>query len=339
MPHLNQLVAEFADEPIVFISITDEPPERISKFIARRKMDSWVCLDTDRSSFDDYGVTSLPRAFLIDPKGQLVLETRPAEITAQDLHARLAPPEAEAPPAPAASPPSGNTLPRLGGYVPGIDPFCMPWVTDGQMEIGFFYQSVVRPSLLTIGGHGLRTGQNGAVGATLIAKTIPEAFMFAHNLPSLERIQNDSGLGKKKLYDFVYSRPEGDWLETGREGLARITREAFNLETEFFKQDRDVLLVTASPEKWMAHDSVDWKGDPTAKSFRSLAVLLSQLESISGQVCLPTNPPTSPLYLDLYGIQWWTFSPTELRAFLEDHGASFSPARRKVTTLVIRPKG
>jgi len=70
IPILNELEARFEDEPVVFISITDEDEPTITKFMQDTTMRGWVGLDLDQSVFESYGVEGRPRTMVIDRDGR-----------------------------------------------------------------------------------------------------------------------------------------------------------------------------------------------------------------------------------------------------------------------------
>jgi uncharacterized protein (TIGR03435 family) len=75
LPHLNALSDKFKDEAI-FISITDEDEERVRSFLKRREIKGWVALDIDRSAFNAFQVTGIPRTFVIDQAGRITAITK-----------------------------------------------------------------------------------------------------------------------------------------------------------------------------------------------------------------------------------------------------------------------
>ena len=86
IPHLNELRAEFIDEDVVFISITDEPAELVRKFQQRvEHIEGWIGLDHDRSLFDAYDITGIPATIIIDGRGRFVGRTTPSMLTAEKL--------------------------------------------------------------------------------------------------------------------------------------------------------------------------------------------------------------------------------------------------------------
>jgi uncharacterized protein (TIGR03435 family) len=69
MEHLNQLSKALKAEPIDFLFVTDEECDSVLSFMGERRIEGWVGCDTDRSTFVDYKVTSLPYTLLIDANG------------------------------------------------------------------------------------------------------------------------------------------------------------------------------------------------------------------------------------------------------------------------------
>jgi len=89
IPHLNQVAAELAGEPVRFIAVTDEPRDVVAPFLAEKPIAGWIGLDLDRSTFDTFWVGSLPRTFVIDAEGHVADATMPELVTAGKLRQLL----------------------------------------------------------------------------------------------------------------------------------------------------------------------------------------------------------------------------------------------------------
>jgi uncharacterized protein (TIGR03435 family) len=89
IPHLNELVNEFEDEPVRFISITDENEETVTPFLQDRPMSGWIGLDTDRSMFESYDVVGIPKTVLVYPNGELAAVTRAEKIDEQTIRSLI----------------------------------------------------------------------------------------------------------------------------------------------------------------------------------------------------------------------------------------------------------
>jgi thiol-disulfide isomerase/thioredoxin len=66
IPHLNELAGQFKDRPVQFIAITDEDEKVIAPFLKKKPIHAWIGLDTDKSMFKDYGITSIPHTVVVD---------------------------------------------------------------------------------------------------------------------------------------------------------------------------------------------------------------------------------------------------------------------------------
>ena len=64
--HLNELAWEFKDRPVQFIAVTDEGENVIAPFLKKKPIHAWIGLDTDKSMFKDYGITSIPHTVVVD---------------------------------------------------------------------------------------------------------------------------------------------------------------------------------------------------------------------------------------------------------------------------------
>lgn len=82
LPHLEELARALADEPVVFLSITDEAAKHVRPFLAGTPMPGWVGLDTDGSVLAAYGVHGIPRTVVVGPDGTVAFVGHPDELGA-----------------------------------------------------------------------------------------------------------------------------------------------------------------------------------------------------------------------------------------------------------------
>jgi len=88
IPHLNELADELKDEPVQFISVTDEDQKTILPFLARTPIHGWVGLNTTGSMFNTYGIDEgRPLTVIVRPDGVVDARIRPYSVTltAQNL--------------------------------------------------------------------------------------------------------------------------------------------------------------------------------------------------------------------------------------------------------------
>ena len=81
IPHFNELAEEFSDQPIRFLSITDEEESIIEPFLDSQPISGWVGLDLDRSVFRDYAVLGIPATVMVDKEGVIQAVTHPQHVT------------------------------------------------------------------------------------------------------------------------------------------------------------------------------------------------------------------------------------------------------------------
>jgi thiol-disulfide isomerase/thioredoxin len=89
IPHMNQLVAAFEGQPVVFLAISDEDEETLLEFLDRRDMRAWVASDPDASARSSYGVRSFPTAVVIDREGRVTWTGHPMELDVPRIRALL----------------------------------------------------------------------------------------------------------------------------------------------------------------------------------------------------------------------------------------------------------
>lgn len=77
MPHLNKVHRELGGKGLVILSVSDEPRDKVRSFVRSMKLRFPIAAEC-RSNYD-YGVKSIPRAFLIDPNGKIVWEGHPMD--------------------------------------------------------------------------------------------------------------------------------------------------------------------------------------------------------------------------------------------------------------------
>ncbi len=89
IPHMNELVEQFADRGVVFLSVTDEGENLIRPFLEKHPMKGVVALDTDRSILKDFKVQSWPQTHIIKG-GKLLASMHPMNLKPATLEAAIA---------------------------------------------------------------------------------------------------------------------------------------------------------------------------------------------------------------------------------------------------------
>ncbi len=89
IPHLNALVAEFAGKDVVFLSITDEEPAIVERFVKHKPMMGWQGFDRDGSAFEAYQIHGIPVTVVVARDGKVAHVTHPGDLTAATIRALL----------------------------------------------------------------------------------------------------------------------------------------------------------------------------------------------------------------------------------------------------------
>ncbi len=90
IPHWNKLVERFQDRPIRFLSVTDESPELIARFLKDKPMSGWIGLDGQGKTFDSFVVEMRPTTVLVDASGTVRAIGHPKALTEATLEDFLA---------------------------------------------------------------------------------------------------------------------------------------------------------------------------------------------------------------------------------------------------------
>jgi thiol-disulfide isomerase/thioredoxin len=84
-PHFNELVKNTSGEQVVFISITDDPADRVAAFLEKNTLATWVGIDDKGATTSGYSISAFPTTVLIDPDGVVQGVTSPENVTAAVL--------------------------------------------------------------------------------------------------------------------------------------------------------------------------------------------------------------------------------------------------------------
>ena len=64
------MAEKFGDDGVRFISVTDEPEEKITAFLKRKPINTWAGLDKDDALDQAFNITGLPTTVVINPDGK-----------------------------------------------------------------------------------------------------------------------------------------------------------------------------------------------------------------------------------------------------------------------------
>lgn len=89
VPHMNELAEQFLGKPVVFVSITDDDPDTLDRFLKERPLKTWIVRDPERVNWKRFGVPSIPHLVVVNRAGRIVGETLPENVTAQTINALM----------------------------------------------------------------------------------------------------------------------------------------------------------------------------------------------------------------------------------------------------------
>ena len=91
VPMLNDLQAEYGEQGLLILAITDEEAKVVRDFVAEHGVEYLNLIGTDEVA-EAYGVLGLPAAYLVDAEGQLVktfLGPKPRRVLVEHIEALL----------------------------------------------------------------------------------------------------------------------------------------------------------------------------------------------------------------------------------------------------------
>jgi uncharacterized protein (TIGR03435 family) len=232
VPHLNELADEFANEPVLFIAITDEKESVVQPFLRRKAMRAWVGLDTDRSMFKEYGISGIPHTVIVGTNGLIAAIAHPGGLSATHIKNILAgktpgfaQPVSEAKTVPAK--PSDDALPPI-------------------------FQVLIRPSDVGEDGVGGSSGpsRNSAFGRMYSSKSTGSSLLglllWATRTTEVRLITNS--LLPDGKFDAIINVPS-QASERIPDLLGEALRATFGLAFAKEKREMDVYLLTAKDPK------------------------------------------------------------------------------------------
>jgi thiol-disulfide isomerase/thioredoxin len=90
IPHLNRLQEQFRGKPVRFISITDDEPGILERFLKERPISGWIGVDTAGRTFGEYGINGRPQTILVDAAGIVRGIGPPSDLTGETMENFLA---------------------------------------------------------------------------------------------------------------------------------------------------------------------------------------------------------------------------------------------------------
>lgn len=90
IPHVNELVEQFKDKPVVFISVTSENDDVVRNFVKNHPINASIGIDDYEVLNKAFHVQAIPHAVIVDATGHIAAITHPSEIKPENLDEVLA---------------------------------------------------------------------------------------------------------------------------------------------------------------------------------------------------------------------------------------------------------
>jgi uncharacterized protein (TIGR03435 family) len=224
IPHINALAEKFKDQPLLFISITDEEKPAVLRFLKKYPISGWVALDPQRGTFKSYRVEGIPQTVLIDAKGTLRAMTNPSRVNENVLNDLLA----------------GRVL-----DLPQTEAITLPTLGAEQSAPAPLLQVLIRPaasveiSRVSPGWEGLTNGRYDAWGITL-----RDVIADAYDVPA-SRVDAPEWCGQTR-YDLSVVVPHGG--DADRWPLVReVLATSFHLKIHHESRETSVYVLKKLP--------------------------------------------------------------------------------------------
>jgi uncharacterized protein (TIGR03435 family) len=90
IPHLNRLEEQFRNKPVRFLSLTDEEPGLVQRFLKDYPISGWIGLDSNEQTFKRYDIGGRPTTVLVDAAGVVRGIGNPSDLTGEIMENLLA---------------------------------------------------------------------------------------------------------------------------------------------------------------------------------------------------------------------------------------------------------
>jgi uncharacterized protein (TIGR03435 family) len=315
IPHLNRLVEQFQGKPVRFISVTDEEPEIVARFLKDFSMSGWIGIDSASQTFRNYNVDGRPQTALIDASGILRGMGNPGDLTGELMENFLA----------------GRPI-----------VFSNDWSTTTttlQALPDPLFQTMVRPAApvdavgYSPGAVSGKPGQRWETWGVPLRRLLSEAF----GIPE-QRIEAPPW-GNRDAYDVAVAAP-GLTPERQSELLLRVLQDTFQLKSHkesretagYVLQRRPGVDAKLRPAASGSTSSWGRSGEVTAVSM-TVQALAGVAEKVLGK---PVFDETALKGRFDYELRWDVANPQSfLAAVREQLGLELVEARRPLEYLVV----
>jgi uncharacterized protein (TIGR03435 family) len=238
IPDLNELADKFADKPVQFIAVTDDPVSVIKRFLKKTPIHAWIGLGPEAGFGENtpYKVYAIPHTVLIDTHGRIAAIIDPWMLTAAVIQRCL---DGGSVKQTSAKNKKHATVEYRWSFqqIPG-------WV-PGQYNAGIkpLYQVMIRPTPTNSTSATYEYEESWVSGMALTAQddTLKRAIQTVFDVKPT-RIVADTTLPKGK-YDFYINLPHRQTQAAFEALFSQAVAATFGLTVKREARDIDVLVL------------------------------------------------------------------------------------------------
>ena len=292
IPHVNDLVEQFKDKPVVFISVTSENEDVVKLFLKSHPMKPCIGVDDYEILNKAFHVQGIPHAVIVDATGHIAAIAHPAIIKREHLEEVLAGKKC--------------SLPEPGVYT----------VSKSAVEVApnqapALYEISIRAHPLPANSHGpicmwelSPDGYNGKIA------TVESALGIVFDKSRSRMVV--TGKLPEGYYDFTLRAPSNKFSEL-RSGFGSALRSTFDLDVRQSTREVPVLILTQVSTNTPAFRKVEKPGGggETPGGFRlsgaKMKSIAGYLENVLGKPVLDETGLDGYYYIDMK----WKLSEAE----------------------------
>ena len=312
IPHVNRVIDSLKGEPVIFLSVTDEPADVIETFRKTHEMKAWVGIDEAQSAIKAYHVMARPAGYLIGKDGTLLASIFPDDLKEKDVRDALA----------------GRFAPRP-----------VAWDDAQSRPIGSLAGKTYFEAKISAASGKMRM-ESGFDGMEARSVDFTQNIAFIWDVQPGQVIVDSAPVA---AFNFILKTPP-DGYERGREALKAAVRSAFGVRVEPEKREADALVLTLSSVPGAPQPKPGVAGGKSGLMAYGGGRLLGKvrLSEVARALWMSLDKPV----VDETGLkgefefdmEWKSGDRSELDRLLAAQGLSLVPGRRTVEFIHVSPE-
>jgi peroxiredoxin len=284
-PKFDTTYAEFVQEGVDFIAVSNEKINRVEHFLSSRNYQFPVGVDTGGGLMRQFGVSAIPVHFVIDKSG--VVRYRNTGLDSETLASLLQRNEVPEVENPNVSFDNQEMIISDGGGAPGQDPvnngmqsMMEPAEEEWSIAEDAIEQVIIRKSLETRAGwYGYRTSDD-YIGLTYSGGKVNEIYSFLLNATSPLWVVDTVSGGER--YDLVYWKENKKKIPAFKKEMLVLLKNALHigLRKRFIEDEVMVLSTQGETSSLKKNKAVSID---ESYNFIPIASVIARLEEITGQ--------------------------------------------------------